>query len=100
MNDRLPHETTPEGIIAAVVRELISEVTPRPPVPDFADIRDRIKPYLDRELMKARKDEIANALSQESVVKGRVLALTSRAIDLQRGIDALTRQIEEGRSAF
>jgi hypothetical protein len=48
---------SPEARIAVVVRELIvREVEPFPNVPDFADIRDAIRPYLQREILRAQID--------------------------------------------
>lgn len=65
MNSRIIGEETPEGRIAAVVKTLIAEMRekfrkriPEYREPDYADLRDAIKPYLELEICRARIAEV------------------------------------------
>jgi hypothetical protein len=64
VNGRILQEETPEGRLAAVVKTLFLEMRrkfanrlPEYREPDYADIRDTIKPFLDREICAARLKE-------------------------------------------
>jgi hypothetical protein len=64
MNGKFTHETTPEGRLAAVAVMLAEEFEDRynqtkvgPQKPDVADLREALRPYLLRELLRARIEE-------------------------------------------
>lgn len=64
MNGRINQEETPEGRLAAVVKTLLLEMRrkfghrlPEYREPDYADIREAIKPFLDREICAAKLKE-------------------------------------------
>jgi len=64
VNGRINHDDTPEGRIAAVCKSLMLQMENRhnktgvgPSVPDYADLRDVLKPFVERELLNARIDE-------------------------------------------
>ncbi len=64
MNGRFLHEETPEGRLAAVAVALAAAFEDRhhryrngPTKPDVADLRDALRPYVIRELLKARIEE-------------------------------------------
>ena len=65
MNGRIEHEETPWGRVAAVARSLCIQMEKRyketgcgPSAPDYADFRDVFEPFIKRELIKARIDEV------------------------------------------
>jgi hypothetical protein len=64
MNGRFMHEETPEGRLAAIAVWITTEFSDRyaktgkgPEKPDVADLREAMRPYVHRELLKARIDE-------------------------------------------
>lgn len=83
MNGRIHHdETTAEDRIAAVAKSLCIQIGDkfRGRVPDYADFRDALRPFVQRELLRARIDE-ARKLS------GRVM--TERVKELAKELDAI-----------
>lgn len=64
MNLRINFDQTPEGRIAAVARSLCVQMAEKrkatgigPSEPDYADFRDVLKPFIEREMINARIDE-------------------------------------------
>ena len=58
MDGRITHARTPEERIAAVCRSLIFKHSrPVPDRPDYADLTEWLKVYLDREFLMVRLDE-------------------------------------------
>jgi predicted metal-binding protein len=64
MNGRFAHEETPEGRLAAIAVWIAETFADRhaktghgPTAPDVADLREIMRPYVQRELLKARIDE-------------------------------------------
>lgn len=73
MNVRIQDEDTPAGRIAAVARALairmereFEKTGQGPRIPDYADLRSAIEPYLRRELLVARIDEAARSAAAET----------------------------------
>lgn len=65
MNGRIHNELTPESRIAAAIKTLqlkfyarFKHRNPEYRIPDYADYRDHLKPFIDRELAAARLDEL------------------------------------------
>lgn len=86
-------EKTPEGRIAAAAANLMIEM--RQTVkhePDYADFRDRLKPYIERELITVRLRELART-------EPGALSWEWRRAELRGQLEALERRIEsiEGR---
>jgi len=64
MNGRFAHEETPEGRLAAIAVMVAAKVSDEyartgigPQVPDVADLREALRPFVLRELIRARLDE-------------------------------------------
>lgn len=75
MNGRISHDDTPEGRIAAVVRSLCIQMDRKlSREPDYADFRDALRPFLKRELLRARIDEVRK-------MSGRALTERMRELD-------------------
>ena len=98
MNDRIFDEPTPEGRIAAACRTLwhrMREDAARRGKPkgdysseaDYADYRDALRPYVQRELTLARIDELKSLPGPESP------GLVFRLQDLRRYLEQLNRDI-------
>ena len=55
MNGRLIEEqVTPEARLAVVAHRLLLKEVERPLTPDFADFRDALRPYVQKEILLAR----------------------------------------------
>ena len=81
MNGRVHLDDTPEGRIAAVARSLCIQMQKKlKREPDYADFRDVLRPFLQRELLNARIDEARKT-------SGAVL--TARVKELAAAIQAL-----------
>ncbi len=81
MNGRVHHDDTPEGRIAAVARSLCIQMEKKSSrEPDYADFRDVLRPFLQRELLNARIDEARKT-------SGR--ALTQRVRELAKELQSL-----------
>jgi hypothetical protein len=96
MNVRLKYAVTPEERIAAIARDLAHEIEIRhtmtgngPAEPDYADYRDRLAPYIRRELLLARIDEARKSLSIH--LTGRVKELAAELAEIESGIAAERR---------
>lgn len=81
MNGRVHHDETPEGRIAAVARSLCIQMEKKlERQPDYADFRDVLRPFLQRELLNARIDEARKTSGA---------ALTARVKELAAALHAL-----------
>jgi len=81
MNGRVHHDETPEGRIAAVARSLCVQMKQKlKREPDYADFRDVLRPFLQRELLNARIDEARKTSGA---------ALTARVKELAAALHAL-----------
>ena len=81
VNGRVHNDETPEGRIAAVARSLCMQMGEKlKRTPDYADFRDALRPFIQRELLKARIDEARKT-------SGR--ALTERVKELAKELDAI-----------
>jgi hypothetical protein len=88
MNGRIDHDATPEGRIAAVAKSLGIQMAESrrktgkgPSEPDYADFRDVLRPFIQRELLLARIDE-ARKISGRALTE-RVKELARQLADLQ-----------------
>jgi hypothetical protein len=91
MNGRVRHAVTPEERIAAVARDLALEIEMRhamtgsgPTEPDFADYRERLAPYIRRELVLVRIAEARKLLSLH--LTARVAELAAELAEIERNI--------------
>jgi hypothetical protein len=75
-------EETPEGRIAAVARSLCLQMKQKlnREQPDYADFRDVLRPFVQRELIRARIDEARKTYGQ---------GLTARIVELARELDSI-----------
>ena len=94
MNGRVVEEPTPEGRLAAVCKSLALRMRKEAELrrrsdysrePDYADYRDALRPYIEREMLQARLDEISEYCGAP--------AAAFRIISLRRQIEALDRDI-------
>jgi hypothetical protein len=81
MNGRASSEDTPEGRLAAVARSLAMKMETQfnktgqgPAVPDYADYRRALAPFLRRELLLARIDEARKTSSTALTTRMKELA--------------------------
>lgn len=85
-NPRIGQEGTPEARIAAAARDLVIRMAqPCPNIPDYADFRDELRPFVRREILAARLEEVMRYGS------------FPRAIELRNEIEAVNSEIA-GRS--
>ncbi len=61
MNGRIREADTPEERLAAVAKSLVEQMERKDRVPDYADFRDALRPFVERELLLARIDEARKA---------------------------------------
>lgn len=82
MNGRVhSQDETPEGRIAAVARSLCVQMGEKlKRTPDYADFREALRPFIQREILRARIDEARKT-------SGRVL--TARVRELAAELDAI-----------
>lgn len=57
MNGRIEREPTPEGRLAAVAKTIMLRAVEEKRECDYADFRDALRPFVERELVLARIDE-------------------------------------------
>jgi hypothetical protein len=88
------HEVTPEGRLATVARELAlamklhhRETHTGPEEPDYADYREALRPYVQKELLLARIDEAR---------KSSAAALTMRMFELDHQLAECDKLIPQG----
>lgn len=88
MNGRIHQEKTPEGRLAAVCRSLMTQLEARnrttgvgPAEPDFADFREALRPYIQRELLLARIEEARKSAGVLLTMRVRELADELYALD-------------------
>ena len=91
MNGGRLHEDTPEGRLANVARQLAlamelhrRKMGTGPLEPDFADYREALRQYIQRELLLARIDEAR---------KTAAVALTNRMLELEHQLAACEKLI-------
>lgn len=83
-------ESTPEGLLAAVASNLLFDMRARlKHEPDYADFRDALQPYLERELLTARLREIARTDPGALSWEWRKSELRNRLEALERVIKAI-----------
>lgn len=94
MNGRILDEDTPEGRIAAVVRSLCVQMEDRhnktglgPILPDYADFREALRPFLRMEILKARIDEARKTAGAVLTTRMRELSAELMDIKLPDGYD-------------
>ena len=81
MNGRINAEATAEGRIAAVAKSLCYQMREKVKrEPDYADFRDVLRPFIQREILMARADEARKSFGHN---------LTVRMVELARLIDEL-----------
>jgi hypothetical protein len=88
VNARIHHDETPEGRLAAVCRSLMTQMDTRyrktgvgPAEPDYADFRDALRPYVQRELLLARIEEARKSAGVLLTMRIRELAEELYAVD-------------------
>jgi hypothetical protein len=88
MNARIKHCQTPEERIAAVARALAIDMEMNhartgagPTEPDYADYREALSPYIRREILLARIDEVRKSLSLH--LTGRVSELAKELAEIE-----------------
>jgi len=87
VNGRVHAEDTPEGRIAAVCKSLMTQMAEKyrkgrsgPSAPDYADFREVLRPFIQREILNARIDEAR-------MTSGRIL--TARVKELAAELQAI-----------
>jgi hypothetical protein len=73
VNGKFNHEDTPEGRLAAIVVMVASKMEDNflktgagPSKPDVADLREILRPFVQREIIHARLDEATQSLDQKA----------------------------------
>lgn len=91
IKERLQHENSPEGRLAAVARALVLEMWDThihrqfgPEKPDTHDFREALRPFVKIELLLARIEE-ARKLSGR-VLTERVKELSQELVEARRGL--------------
>jgi hypothetical protein len=86
MNGRTHQEDTPEGRLAAVARSLMIKMEDRhnksrvgPREPDYADFREALRPYVQRERVLAQIEE-----ARKTSVTARVKELASELAEWEK----------------
>lgn len=94
MNGRIEHEDTPEGRIAAVAKSLCIQMADKRrderralTEPDYADFRDVLRPFIQREILTARIDEARKTLGSTLTDRVRELAAQLYALKFPKGYD-------------
>lgn len=81
MNGRIHEDQTAEGRIAAVAKSFLVQMRDKyKRDPDYADFRDVLRPFVQREMLRARIDEARKSYGQ---------GLTTRMVELAKELDAL-----------
>lgn len=82
MNERVLNGKTPEDRMAAVARTLVMNMQQAlGRTPDYADFRDTLRPFIRRELIRARVDEARTSGSH--AVTSRVRELTMALMNIE-----------------
>src|ERR1700694_3122629 len=98
MNGRIRREDTPEGRLAAAASPCMQRMgrcpvcRNVPMVPDYADLREFMLPYVLLELMEARRDEA------ERAVGATIAAQYRRVSDLKTALAMILERGESGRT--
>lgn len=87
MNGRTREGETPEERLAAVAKSLMDQMEKTNRVPDYADFRDTLRPFVLAELFRARIDEAR---------KGCGRGLTGRVQELDAELKKLTANLPDG----
>lgn len=94
MNGRIEHEDTPEGRIAAVAKSLCIQMADKRrdqhralTEPDYADFRDTLRPFIQRELLNARVDEARKTSARTLTDRIRELTAELLALKFPNGYD-------------
>ncbi len=99
MNIRAREGVTPEKRIVAVLRTLILElIHPPPPIPDYADIEERLGPYLEYELLAVQQKENQTTIAELARIatpEAQMLWLSTRKETLQTALDLLGSRIRD-----
>jgi hypothetical protein len=96
MNIRAKLENTPERRITAVLHTLIAQkIYPPPDNLDYADIENRLGPYLELELLKARLEETDHSLADETFRHEPERYLLNRVVELHKAIALMEKRINE-----
>jgi predicted metal-binding protein len=97
MRVRHVDDFTPEGLLASVAMSLCDQFGDRharegcgPKHPDVADFREAFRPYLERELLRARIDEARQ--SHAVMLTGRMRELDEKLRALDKAIARLESQ--------
>ena len=82
MNGRIhDDQATAEGRIAAVAKSFLVQMRDKHRRdPDYADFRDVLRPFIQREMLRARIDEARKSYGQ---------GLTTRMVELAKELDAI-----------
>lgn len=81
MDGRIHHEPTPEGRLAAVVLSVAIQMRDHEKTePDYADYEECLRPFLQRELILARMQELQKATS--AVMTVRLAELARELVDV------------------
>lgn len=87
MNGRVHDDDTPEGRIAAVCKSLMLQMSDRhiktrsgPSSPDYADLKEVLRPFVQRELLNARIDEARKTSGMILTARVKELAAQLQAI--------------------
>jgi hypothetical protein len=81
VNGRIHEDQTAEGRIAAVAKSFLVQMRDKyKRDPDYADFRDVLRPFVQREMLRARIDEARKSYGQ---------GLTTRMVELAKELDAL-----------
>ena len=99
MNIRAREGGTPQKRIVAVLRTLVLEmIHPPPNIPDYADIEERLGPYLEYELLAAQLKEAQNSVAELARIispTAQELYLSTRRDNLQKALDLLAARIQD-----
>lgn len=74
MNGRIEREATPEARLAAVAKSLEVKMEGNRKRPDYADYRDALRPYIQRELILVKIEEARHAAGANLTARVRELA--------------------------
>lgn len=84
MNGRILEGDTPEERLAAVAKSLLIQLEKKNRVPDYADFRETLRPFIQRELVLARIDE-----ARKSCGRGLTARIEELAAELSKIVAAL-----------
>lgn len=94
MNGRIGAEDTPEGRLAAVAKTLMVKMEEQyrhnrvgPKEPDYADFREAFRPFIQRELLRARIEEARKLGGRTITERVKELAKELHAIKIPEGFE-------------